>query len=251
MLFDLRSGRRRRVVQVVFSFLALIFAVGFIGFGIGGEISLNPADLFNGGGGTASSTYDEQIERAEQTLDEEPNNERALLNLAEYRYLAARESFAEDEQGRLVVTEEASTELGEALDAWEAYLATEPRNPDVGAARQLVQAYVNVEDFGGAAETQEIIAEQEPNLQDLYYAAFYNYAAGDTQAGKRAGEEALAEASGQERKQLERALEQLEKQAAAAEKQAERQREQGGEDALGEPFGGLEGGGGVAPPTTP
>ena len=35
MIFDLKSGKRRRVVQVVFGVLAFIFFISFVGFGIG------------------------------------------------------------------------------------------------------------------------------------------------------------------------------------------------------------------------
>ena len=47
MLFDIGSGRKKRVVQVIYAMLALLFLVGFVGFGIGGEIgSGGIADIF-------------------------------------------------------------------------------------------------------------------------------------------------------------------------------------------------------------
>ena len=38
MLFDLK-GKRKRFVQVTYVVLAVLFAVGLIGFGIGGGVS--------------------------------------------------------------------------------------------------------------------------------------------------------------------------------------------------------------------
>jgi hypothetical protein len=52
MLFDLQSGRRRRVIQVVFGALAVIFAVSFVFFGIGSEVGGGFADSLNLGGGS-------------------------------------------------------------------------------------------------------------------------------------------------------------------------------------------------------
>ncbi|MBA2241089.1 MAG: hypothetical protein H0W09_07605 [Solirubrobacterales bacterium] len=255
MLFDLRSGKRRRVVQVVFSFLALIFAVGFIGFGIGGDVSIDPAELFGGGSGEASSTYDEQIENAEQALAEDPEDERALLNLAEYRYLAGRESIGFDEEtGQTEVTDEARSEIDQALDAWETYLASDPKKPDVSTADQMVQAYFLIGDFGGAAAAQEVIADQDDSVQNLYSLAYYRLADLDLAAGRKAADEAIAAASGSERKQLEKALGQLETQVAAEKKRIAQQATGGqaaGEEALQDPFGGLGDGGELAPPPTP
>ena len=62
MLFDLRSGKRRRVVQVVYSLLAASFLIGFVIFGVGTGGLGSIADIFNGSSGeSASSAYDRQI----------------------------------------------------------------------------------------------------------------------------------------------------------------------------------------------
>ena len=37
MLFDLRGRGRRRAVRVIYMGLALLFGVGFVGFGVGGR----------------------------------------------------------------------------------------------------------------------------------------------------------------------------------------------------------------------
>jgi hypothetical protein len=50
MIFDLKSGKRRRVVQVVFGFLAFIFFISFVGFGIGSDVSGGIFDAIGLGG---------------------------------------------------------------------------------------------------------------------------------------------------------------------------------------------------------
>ena len=92
VIFDLKSGKRRRVVQVVFGFLAFIFFISFVGFGIGSDAAGGIFDAIGLGGGSSGGTdteYDQQIEDAEETLETDPQNERALLDLVNYHYLAA------------------------------------------------------------------------------------------------------------------------------------------------------------------
>ena len=50
MLFDLQSPRRKRVVQVVFGLLAVLFAVSFVFLGIGTGISGSPLEAIGIGG---------------------------------------------------------------------------------------------------------------------------------------------------------------------------------------------------------
>ena len=69
------------MVQVVFGFLAFIFFISFVGFGIGSDVSGGIFDAIGLGGGDSASTpeYEQQIEDANETLDG-PDNERALLD---------------------------------------------------------------------------------------------------------------------------------------------------------------------------
>ena len=56
MLFDLRSPGRRRVIKVVYLFLAVLIGVGLVGFGVG--TGGNFGGLFNAAssGGRSSSS---------------------------------------------------------------------------------------------------------------------------------------------------------------------------------------------------
>jgi len=52
MLFDLRSGGRRRTVKVVYLGLAVLMFVGFVGFGVGSSgLGGGIGDAITGGGG--------------------------------------------------------------------------------------------------------------------------------------------------------------------------------------------------------
>ena len=80
MLFDLTSPGRKTAVRIIFGFLALIFAGGFIFLGIGTEGGLNPFDSVGGGGSTADA-FEQQIEDAEEELEQDPTNSDTLANL--------------------------------------------------------------------------------------------------------------------------------------------------------------------------
>src|SRR5918996_3234071 len=133
VLFDLKSGKRRRVIQIVFGFLAFIFFISFVGFGIGSDATGGIFDALGIGGGTGGSTdpqYEQQIEEAEDKLEANPTDQRALRDLASYRYLAGIEGVTTDpETGVTEVSEDAHQELEEAVAAWEDYIETKPKRP--------------------------------------------------------------------------------------------------------------------------
>ena len=63
MLFDLRSGARRRTVKVVYLGLALLMFVGFVGFSIGSSgLSGGIVDAITGNG-TSGGGDDAAVER--------------------------------------------------------------------------------------------------------------------------------------------------------------------------------------------
>jgi len=254
MLFDLRSGKRRRVVQVVFGFLAVIFVVGFLGFGIGGETGgggILDAIGLGSDSGTGNPEFDDDIEKAEDTLATDPEDEKALLTLAEVHYQSAQFKLQSDPE-----SEDAKTDFESSLDAWERYLETKPKKPDPGVAAFAAQAYVQLADADGAATAQQIVADDNPSSGTYANLAFYRYAAGDIEGGDEAAKIAVSEADDTQREQVEKQLAQLAEQATKlkqqAEKQAEKASKDGGEGAapIEDPFGSLGGLGGTAP-TTP
>ena len=225
MLFDLR-GKRKRVVQVSYVMLAAIFLVGFIGLGIGGGGN-SAGGIFdaiglggNSSGGSLSGQFDDQIDDANERLAKNPNDTAALLKLSKYEYYKARQGVTQDQTtGQISISEDAHTELGKSVDAWEKYLKVNKGKPNPAIAAQIVQAYYFLSDAGGAAEAQRIVASNQPSSGSYGQLAFYLYSAGKISAGDEAASKAEAKAPKSQRSQVKQQLEQIRKQAVKAKKQ--------------------------------
>jgi hypothetical protein len=255
VLFDLKSGRRRRVVQVVFGGLAFLFFISFVGFGIGSDATggiFDALGLGGSGGGSTNPQYEEQIEDAESKLETSPEDQRALLDLARYHYLSATSEGVETdpETGTTVVTEDARSELEEAVAAWERYLKAKPRRPDTGTAANVAQAYVLLADADGAARAQEIVANEQDSSAAYGQLAYYLYADLDLPGGDAAAEKAIAAAEPADRQRIRKSLAQIAAQAQKQKQKLEQQQDDptGTEQQLEDPFGALGGAGAGAQP---
>jgi hypothetical protein len=244
VLFDLQ-GKRRRVVQVVYATLAGLFLVGFVAFGIGSDVSGGFADLFGGGsGGSLSTQFDDQIDNANAQLAKNPDDTDALLNLARYEFFKAKQGVTQDQStGQISVSEDAHTELGNSVDAWEKYLKLNKGDPNPSVAAQIVQAYYLLNDAGGAADAQEIVATDQPSSGSFGQLAFYRYASFDIPGGDEAAKKAVSMAPGSTRKTTQQQLDQIRERAMKAKKQAAKAAEKSstapGASPLQDPFGGL------------
>ena len=138
MLFDLK-GRRKRLIQVVYVVLAVLFAAGLIGFGIGGATSGGLFDAIGGGGGgSSSSAFEKQVTRLERSVAAQPRNEKAWAELARTEYqVATTGGDYDNETGTF--GEDALRHLRRSARAWERYLALKPRRPDPAVASLMVQ----------------------------------------------------------------------------------------------------------------
>lgn len=214
MLFDLQSGKRRRVVQITFGTLAVLFAVGFVFFGVGTGGGGGIADLVGSGGGgngDASSAFDEDIEAAEAKLAVNPNDTAALSELVTLHFQAGRQAV--DENGALTADGEEELRLG--ADAWNKYVKASKSNVDTGVATIAFQTFdalgatsfeeartstsssealtaVNsaVADWEAAAETNRILVERQPTSANYTRLAYYLYLSGQTEAADQAAEQA-------------------------------------------------------------
>ena len=248
MLFDLRSGKRKRVIQVTYAVLAFLMAASL--FTVVGP--LNIGDIFTGGGGSsdaATSQFDDQISAAEDKLAKNPKDEKALLDLARNEALKGRaESQPSSVGAPPEITDEARTDFGRAADAWERYLKVSKGQPDASTAVYVVQAYVSLNDAAGAARTQEIVAQAQPSASSYGNLAIYRYFEGDFAGGDEAAKQALAEANPSEKKQISDQLDQVKKQAQQAAKQQKKAAQSStGQNPLQSPLSPL-GGTGVTPP---
>ena len=271
MLFDLQSGKRRRVVQITFGTLAVLFAVGFVFFGVGTGGGGGIADLVGSGGGgngDASSAFDKDIEAAEARLAVNPSDTAALSELVTLHFQAGRQAV--DENGAL--TSDGEEELRLGADAWNKYVKASKSNVDTGVATIAFQTFdalgatsfeearastssaealtaVNaaVADWEAAGETNRILVERQPTSANYTRLAYYLYLSGQTEAADQAAEQAKkakggtpadVDAQTQQAKalgtQLQAAIKQLTK---------EQQATGGGATGGGEnPLGGLGGG---------
>lgn len=260
MIFDLKSGKRRRVVQVVFGFLAFIFFISFVGFGIGSDVSGGIFDAIGLGGGDSASTpeYEQQIEDANETLETDPENERALLDLSGAYYRSATETgvTVNPQTGVIEISEESRADLEQSIAAWERYIETKPKRPDTTAAAQAAESYRYLLDPDGAAGAQAIVAKAQGTSSAYAQLALYLYADGQISKGDAAGERAVEAADQSQRAAIQKNMDALAEQARKQKKQLARQREQaqqggGGEEAspqIQDPFGSLGGAGSTGAP---
>jgi hypothetical protein len=268
VLFDL-SGKRKNVVRVVYGFLALLFAGGFLLFGIGSESGIGGiGDLFGFGTsntGNDNPAFEDRINEAEEKLAADPNDESALRTLVEVHYQAGNDALEVDEEtGSVTITDTAEQEYNETIAAWEDYLEV-AKKPDDGTASIANQAYgvllQNSEPASvptlakDAVGPAEIVAEATPGVGTYSTLAQYAYFAGDEELGDEAAKKAVAEADPSQKKQLQKQLDATAKAAADLIEQIEKQAKKGdGEEAFSNPLEQGIGGGtlpGAPAPGTP
>ena len=103
--------------------------------------------------------------------------------------------------GEISVSDDAHTELGVSVDTWEKYLKVNKGEPNSALAAQIVQAYYFLNDFGGAAEAQRIVASNQPSSGSYGQLAYYLYASLDISGGDQAAKKAEAAAPKSQRSQ--------------------------------------------------
>ena len=260
MVFDIR-GRRKRVVQIAYAILAFLMAASL--FTVVGP--LNIGDIFGGGGSSdAASSLDDQAQKIEQRLHRNPNDEDLLLALVRTRYSAGNASVQVDASTQQsVITPEARKEYEQAAAAWDHYLKQKPADPSPNTAQQAANALFTLAqtsttgtaaetNLTDAAEAQAIVAAARPSVGTLSTLAYYSYFALDFEQGDKAAQQAAAKSTSKaERKSIQTQLATIRKQAKKFEAQQKASTSQGGEkqaqQELGNPLGGLTGGGLTAP----
>jgi hypothetical protein len=235
MLFDLRSPRRRRVVQVVFGGLAVLFAVSFVFFGIGSEVGGGFADVLGQGGGDTGQ--EDAIEDAEDALETNPNDVQALGELVQAHYQAGNASLELDEETQqTVLTSDAEEQYVKAVDAWDRYVKAAKGQINTSVALAAVQNFGalatgqltaaatasgqqaldaaddSLANWKGAAAAQALIVEKEGDAEAFRRLAEYYFFAGEFGKGDEAARQALAAAKGDEAKELQKALDAAESQ---------------------------------------
>ena len=165
MLFDLSSPRRKTAVRIIFGGLAVLFAVGFVGFGIGGE---------SGGGGPVDSLtgrrrLDLRAVRAADrgrggALEKDPNDSDAPVNVVVQRAQSGNAQLQIDEE-----TEQrrAHGQIARGVRRGDLRLAGLPghraQEGQRRRGRQRRQSYRLLGDFEGAIAAQKELAKADPS----------------------------------------------------------------------------------------
>lgn len=215
MLFDLRGRGRRRVVQVIYVFLALLMGGGLVLFGIGGNTNGGLFDAFKSGNGSSgNSTYTKQIETAQKRVTINPKNAAAWATLASL-HLAQGSS-----EGGFDQNSDGLKEFAKAAAAWDRYTALNPPKADLAVARQMIGLYgpsgLNKPDKAVGAMDLVIAQTSPPDAELFKQYAQLAYVAGQTRKGDLASKKAVALSAPADRKQVKAALASLKAQIVAA-----------------------------------
>jgi hypothetical protein len=176
MLFDLRGRGRRRTIQVIYLFLAVIMAVGLIGFGIGGATNGGWIDsLFGGGGGSSSGSNDvfqKRVDANVAKLKLNPDDQAALAALVTARYQLAQEMAADPDKAK-----ESDAQLNLASRTWDRYLKLNPDPVNDSAARTAVNVFAVLNKPADAATAQELVIDASGDTATYQqYATLFTYA---------------------------------------------------------------------------
>jgi hypothetical protein len=215
MLFDLRTGARRRTVKVVYLGLALLMFVGFVGFGIGSSgLSGSIGDLLRDNSGQTDGSKDAvnrvsaQVRAADAKTKATPSDPAAWAELAQARYRLAQLGDNIDPASSNY-SAEGRRQLTAAGAAFDKYAALNPPNPDERVVRNMTQAFLAIEQPAKAVTAQEMLTEIEPAANTFSNLAILSYQAGQTRKGDLASTKAVELTEGaDEKKQLKEQLEQ-------------------------------------------
>jgi rubrerythrin len=199
MLFDLRSGRRRGMVKVVYGVLAVLMGASL--FLTVGPVSIGEIFSNNSSSSTdAAEIYEEQAERIEAKLKKDPENPELLLALTRAEINAGNAGVTTEPNGARSVSTEALGSYQKADQTWTEYLkATDEPSP--GLAQVVAPMYFQMAELSrsfpevetrvqAAADAQKIVAEDRPNLNSLTTLALYTLFTGDFKAAEKARAEA-------------------------------------------------------------
>jgi tetratricopeptide (TPR) repeat protein len=255
MLFDLK-GKRKRVVQVTYLGLAILFGGSLVLFGTGSSVSGGLIDAITGNnssGGT--SAFQDQVNRTRKTVQANPKSEQAWLDLTRAEFnLAASPDGSDADTGQLSDTGKQA--VLDTITSWERYLKLHPKKPDAATAQFAALAYGATQSYNKAVKTQELAAKARPSSNAYYQLAQFAYAGGNVSKGDEAAAEAIRRTPKDLRNSVRAQIKDIKKQGAQLVKSLEAQKKASKQAAKGQPTGtafgplpgqGAAGGSGAAP----
>jgi hypothetical protein len=219
MLFDLRARGRRRTIQVIYLFLAILMGGGLVFFGIGGNTSGGLFDAFKSDSGTSSSdsALTKKVESAEKRVQANRANAVAwaALTRAQYQVAGLGENY---DQNTGTFTPKGKTALRKVERSWDQYMALDPPKPNPDLASLMVQAFspTGLNRPAKAVTAQEIVVDARPPSTGLYSTlAILAYSAGQTRKGDLASSKAVDLAPKDQQSTVKEQLKQAKQQAVA------------------------------------
>jgi hypothetical protein len=214
MLFDLRGRGRRRTVQVIYLGLAVLFLLGFVGFGVG--VGGSGGGLFNAlteNNGANSASFAGKVAAAEKHTKREPNNPKAWAALIEAEFhQAGEEKYSDPTTGQY--TAQGKELLRKISGSWTTYLNLEPHNPNIVLAQHMITLYgeEGINEPAQAVQAVQLVIAAKPPSAYLYsLLAEYSYKAHNDSVGDLAAEKAVSLTPAAQRKQVKEELEAVKK----------------------------------------
>jgi hypothetical protein len=210
MLFDLRGRGRRRTVQAIYLTLAILMGGGLVLFGIGGNTSGGLFDAIsgNGGGSNANDIFQKRVDALVKRTRVNPQDQRAWSQLASTRFQSASTGENYD-QSTQQYTDKGKQELQRASDAWQRYLALNPKKVDANVANLMVRAYGidGLQQYDKAVQAMESVMDARPPTPALYaQLAILAHGAGQTRKSTLAQQKAIELAPKAQRKGIGQAI---------------------------------------------
>jgi tetratricopeptide (TPR) repeat protein len=235
MLFDLK-GKRKRVVQVTYVALAVLFGGSLVLFGTGSSVSGGLIDAITGNnGGGGGSVFQDQVDRTKKAVLANPKSEKAWLDLTRAEFNLAASPDGSDQSGQL--TDKGKEAVLETVDAWERYLKLKPRKPDAATAQFAAIAYGATQDYGKAVATQEIAAKARPSASSYFQLAQLAYSGGKVAKGDEAAAQAVRLTPKDLRNSVRAQVKEAKKQGAQLVKAIKQQKKQSKQATKGQPKG--------------
>jgi len=217
MLFDLRGRGRRRTIQVIYLFLAVLIGGGLVFFGVGGT----GVGLFNNDDnqGQSSSISNDALKNAEKQVKTQPQNAVAWANLARRRFQSA-----DYDSNNKIFTDQAQLRQVSAAYLRYRHLLGEKKGPDASLLQQMITVYgeTGLADFANAAKVADDLSAAQPkNITAFEQLAIYAKVAGQSRQADLAQQKAISLADGkQAAKQIEQVIKQQTQLIQAAQQQA-------------------------------
>lgn len=207
MLFDLRGRGRRRVVKVIYIGLALLFLLGFVGFGVGGGFGgTGILSALSKEENSGNASYSSQIKKDRKLTERQPNNVGAWEALAK---ALLHEVGSQEDVTANGLNAKGKELYNQASQAWTSYIALHPPKPNTELAQLMESAYgeEGLNEPAKEVEVLQIAVAARPTDAALYaQLAEYAYKAKNESLGDLASEKAVSLAPASERTHLKEEL---------------------------------------------